>query len=525
MLQLRERVRARKTLIAATTAGTLGAASMLAALGPGTGTASSHREAPLIAGDPQADNTDVYAFTSPDAPDTVTIAANWIPFQEPNGGPNFYPFATNARYNIKIDNDGDGAADITYRWTFRNEDRRGNDTFLYNNGPVRSLRDATLLFRQHYTLTEITKDRTRTLIKDAIAAPSFVGKASMPNYAALRQQAIEAVPGGGKTYAGQADDSFFLDLRVFDLLYGGDLSETGTDTLRGYNVNNLTLQVPKSALALRGNTSRNPVVGVWATTDRQGAGVGVGKAPAGQYPQVSRLGNPLINEVISPAGLKDAFNRLDPSQDHTVKPLVNRVLDPEVPRLIEKIYKIKAPAVPRRDLSEIFLTGISKNSGGPIKADLNSQLLNKDVNAKHFTPAEELRLNMAVPPSSEPNRLGVLAGDLQGFPNGRRLADDVVDIELQALEGAAQTGEIVPALAKGDRVNTNDKRFGHSFPYLALPHSSGSGSAMPNGGAATGGGSTSGLQHPGLLGLGAALMTAAAGAVMIHRRGRTISPG
>ncbi|MEU4828203.1 DUF4331 domain-containing protein [Actinomadura sp. NPDC023710] len=245
----------------------------------------------------------------------------------------------------------------------------------------------------------------------------------------------------------------------------------------------------------------NAVVGVWSTTDRKGPAVCIDKAPAGTYRQVSRLGNPLINEVISPAGLKDAFNRLDPSRDHTVQPLVNRVLNPEVPQLIEKIYKIKAPATPRKDLSEIFLTGISKNSGGPIKADLNSELPNKDIDPKRFTPAEELRLNMAVPQTAKPNRLGVLAGDLQGFPNGRRLTDDVVDIELQALEGATQTGKLVPALAKGDRVDRNDKQFGRSFPYLALPHNSGSGKAMPNGGAGTGGGSTSGLQHTGLLGL------------------------
>ncbi|MDL4816884.1 DUF4331 domain-containing protein [Actinomadura opuntiae] len=515
-------MRSKRPLVAAAAAGTLGAACMLATLGPGTSTASSHREAPLIAGDPQADNTDVYAFTSPDAPDTVTLTANWIPFEEPNGGPNFYPFATKAHYNIKVDNDGDGYADITYRWTFRNEDRRGNNTFLYNNGPVTSLRDATLLFRQHYSLTEVTKAGTRTLIKDAIAAPSFVGKASMPNYAALRQQAIKTVPGGGKTYVGQADDSFFLDLRIFDLLYGGNLSETGTDTLKGYNVNTIALQVPKTALAFKGNPRRNPAIGVWSTTDRQGPDAELDKAPAGQYHQVSRLGNPLVNEVVSPAGLKDAFNRLDPSQDHTVAPLVNRVLNPEVPQLIQKIYKIPAPATPRKDLQEIFLTGIAKKAGGPIKADLNSQLLNKDANAAKFTPAEELRLNMGVPVTARPNRLGVLAGDLQGFPNGRRLTDDVVDIELQALEGAAQTGKLVPALAKGDRVNTNDVAFGQAFPYVALPHNSGSGKATPSGGAATGGGATAGLQHTGLLGLGAGLLAAAAGALMFHHRRRIL---
>lgn len=187
---------------------------------------------------------------------------------------------------------------------------------------------------------------------------------------------------------------------------------------------------------------------------------------------VSRLGNPLVNELVVPAGLKDAFNSLTPDQDHTVPAVVQRVLDPEVPHLVEGIYGIKAPATPRKDLQEIFLTGISKNSGGPIQLDLNSQLLNKDVDPTAFVPAEELRLNMAVPTADKPNRLGVLAGDAAGFPNGRRLTDDVVDIELQALEGAVQTQDVsvVQALAAGDGVNANDGRFGRCFPYLALPH-------------------------------------------------------
>jgi len=143
-----------------------------------------------------------------------------------------------------------------------------------------------------------------------------------------------------------------------------------------------------------------------------------------------------------------------------------------VPHLVEGIYGIKAPATPRTDLQEIFLTGISKNNGGPIQLDLNSQLLNKDVDPTAFVPAEELRLNMGVPTADKPNRLGVLAGDAAGFPNGRRLTDDVVDIELQALEGAVQTQDvsIVQPLAAGDGVNANDGRFGHRFPYLALPH-------------------------------------------------------
>ncbi|MGW0808839.1 DUF4331 domain-containing protein [Nonomuraea sp. NPDC002799] len=420
-----------------------------------SGTASSHREAPMISGDPLHDNTDVYAFVSPDKADTVTLLANWIPFEEPQGGPNFYPFAVKSRYNIKIDNDGDAKTDITYQWTFRNEDKRGNVTFLYNDGPVTSLNDQNLLFRQRYTLKRITPDDTKTLVDDGIVAPSNVGPASMPNYGTLRAQSIKSLPGGGKTFAGQSDEAFFLDLRIFDFVYGGNLSEVGQDTTKGYNVNSVALQVPSSELALKGDAKRNPVIGVCSTTD---------KYNGSSFVQVSRLCNPLVNEVVAPAGLKDAYNALDPSQDADVQALVDRVTDPEVARLLQAIYGIKAPATPRNDLVEIFLTGIAKQNG-PIKADLNSQVLNKD--AGKFRPSEQLRLNMSIPPAKDPNRLGVLAGDLQGFPNGRRLSDDVVDIELQAVAGAALTGKLVPGLT--DKVDKNDKPFLQSFPYIPLP--------------------------------------------------------
>ncbi|MEV0378978.1 DUF4331 domain-containing protein [Nonomuraea sp. NPDC050643] len=431
------------------------AASSLAVLRTDSGTASSHREAPMISGDPLHDNTDVYAFVSPDKADTVTLIANWIPFEEPNGGPNFYPFAEKSRYNIKIDNDGDAVTDITYQWTFRNEDKRGNTTFLYNNGPVTSLDDPNLLFRQRYTLKRITPDGSKTLVDNGIVAPSNVGAASMPNYGTLRNQSIKSLPNGGKTFAGQSDEAFFLDLRVFDLLYGGNLSEVGQDTTKGYNVNTVAIQVPATDLALKGDAKRNPVIGVCSTTD---------KSNGDSFVQVSRLCNPLVNELVAPAGLKDAFNALDPSKDADVKALVDRVTDPEVARLLQALYGIKAPATPRADLVEIFLTGIAKQNG-PIKADLNSQVLNKD--AGKLRPSEQLRLNMSIPPTKSPNRLGVLGGDLQGFPNGRRLADDVVDIELQAVAGAAQSGKLVPGLT--DKVDKNDKPFLQTFPYIPLP--------------------------------------------------------
>ncbi len=436
------------------------------------GSASSHREAPLILSDPQADNTDTYAFVSPDAPDTTTLIANWYPFQTPAGGPNFYPWREGDRYNIHIDNDGDAKPDITYRWTFTDVDNRGLDTFLYNNGPVTSFDDETLLFKQTYTLEEISGGKTETLLEDAPVAPSNVGAASMPDYAALRAEAVVDVEAGGQSFVGQADDPFFLDLRVFDLLYGGDLSETGVDTPAGTNVNSVALQVPSADLT----SGKDPVIGVWATTERPSLRIQKtdgSQVSKGKFVQVSRLGMPLVNEVVVPAGLKDAFNALPPHLDATVQPVVDRVNDPEVPKLIEAIYGIPAPKAPRDDIFAIFLTGIE---------GLN-------MPKGEVQPAEMLRLNTSIPLADEPSRLGVLGGDNAGFPNGRRLADDVVDIEIQALEGAVRTGEIVEPLAAGDGVDENDLPFSESFPYLALPHS-GSGSGSPDGGVDAGGGGT-----------------------------------
>jgi hypothetical protein len=439
-------------------------------LGPSGATASSHREAPLVAADPAIDNTDLYAFVSPDREGYVTFIANWQPFSEPNGGPNFYPFATDARYLINVDSNGDAKPDAVFRWTFKNIDNRGTDTFLYNNGPVTSINDENLLFRQTYTLESSFGGKPFvTRVTDAPVAPSRTGPASMPDYQKLRDEAIYTFPGGWKGFAGQADDPFFLDLRVFDLLYGGDLSEVGQDTLAGYNVNTIALQVPFKDVALNEDATRNPVIGVWSTTERPQVRMADGSS-SGNWVQVSRLGQPLVNEVVIPSGLKDAFNSLSPDKDATIPAVVKRVTEPEVPKLIEAIYKVPAPATPRTDLVEIFLTGITTKGDGPIKADLNSQLNNADVDASKFQPSEMLRLNLTVPVTAQPNRLGVLAQDLQGFPNGRRLTDDVVDIGLQALEGAAQTGKLVDALAAGDKVDANDNAFSASFPYVALPN-------------------------------------------------------
>jgi len=415
------------------------AAVGVAGAGPLAATASSHREAPLIAGTPQYDNTDVYAFRSPDKQNTITLAANWLPFQEPAGGPNFYSFATDARYEVHVDNDADAKADLTFRWTFKDHYRSRN-TFLYATGPVTSLGDKDLNYYQTYRLERIKNGKSKVLIKRARVAPSNVGGASMPNYAALREQSIRNNDKGVTSFAGQAEDSFFLDLRVFDLLYGGDLSQTGDDTLAGFNVNSVALQVPRRMLARNGKVDKFPVVGVWSTTSKRSAN--------GGYQQVSRLGMPLVNEVVLPLKLKDAFNASKPTQDGAA---LRYVTNPELPELIEAVYGIEAPATPRDDLVSVFLTGVKG--------------LNKAKGK--VTPSEQLRLNMTTPVTAEPNRLGVIGGDTQGFPNGRRLGDDVIDIALQVVEG-----ELVGnANDLGDGVDANDVAFGDTFPYLALPAS------------------------------------------------------
>jgi len=425
-------------------------AGALVGLGPLAGEASSHREAPLIAGDPQADNTDVYAFVSPDAPDTVTLIGSWIPFEEPAGGPNFYPWATRTAYDFRIDNDGDARPDLIYRWTFRNH-RRNPDTFLYNTGPVTSLDDPDLNFFQTYDLRRIVVGgRTTLLADDAPVVPSYVGAASMPDYEALFEAGVETLGGGRKAWAGQSDDPFFLDLRVFDLLYGADLSEVGDDTLAGFNVNTVALQVPKEDLAAGGDPAANPIIGVWSTTSRRSTRVLLesgSQQQKGDYVQVSRLGMPLVNEVVIPAGMKDRFNASRPRDDAQFLPFVT---DPEVPKLIEAIYGIPAPSTPRDDLVAVFLTGVEG--------------LNQPEGVR---PAEMLRLNMSIPPcTSGCSRLGVIGGDLAGFPNGRRLTDDVIDIALQVVEG-----ELVGSPNDhGDGVDANDVPFRSSFPYVALPH-------------------------------------------------------
>ena len=435
-------------------------AIFIVALAMMPGQASSHREAPLIAQDPTADNTDVYAFVSPDDSTKVTLISNFIPFQAPDGGPNFYPFDPNVVYAIHVDNNGDAVEDITYEWRFTTE-VRNPATFLYNTGVVTTLDDPDLNVRQFYRLTRIDGPRRTGTVRELSGRlpvpPPNIGPRSTPNYGALGG-GIQQLTGDIRVFAGQRDEGFYLDLGIFDLLgIGSGAVVPSTD---GFNVSSLAIQVPKSALtrsgaAPSGLTDPNAIIGVWSTASRFATRTLSAGAQnhSGALVQVSRLGNPLVNEVVIDLARKDAFNSLEPTGDAVA---LDRVTDPEVPKLLKLIFNVDSPPAPRNDLVAIFLMGIpGANQPAGVRA------------------AEMLRLNMAVPPTLTPNRLGVLGGDLAGFPNGRRVGDDVLDIALQAMAGATP---LTPAFSRspnnalGDGVDRNDLPYLPIFPYLAIPH-------------------------------------------------------
>ncbi len=452
--------RFRKIVAAAATAAL--SAGLFAGLGPVGSFASSHREAPLTSSDPQIDQTDLYAFVSPDRPNTVTIESSWIPFETPAGGPNFSMLAENTNYDVKIDNTGDAKPDITYRWTFTNHTRNPG-TFLYNTGQVTSLGDTDLNVYQTYDLTRIKAGGGSTLLlSDEMVVPVNVGEGSMPGYNTNLFDAGTVAFGGDVTsysWVGQSDDPFFLDLRVFDLLYGGDLSEVGDDTLAGFNVHTMALQVPIKGLM---GPNKNKIIGIWNTASRPGMRIENGDGTqdfSGGNVQVSRLGSPLVNEVVVPVSLKDYFNSTKPADDAQ---FLGAVQDPELPHLLNAIYGTDipdsdgvAPGIQRADLIQVFLTGVPG--------------LNQPASV---VPAEVLRLNMGIPPcTSSCSRFGVLGGDLAGFPNGRRLTDDVVDEALRVVLGVLLPGHQAIADTIGDGVDSNDVAFNDEFPYVGYPHS------------------------------------------------------
>ncbi len=430
--------------------------------------ASSHREAPLISNDPAADNTDMYVFRSPDAPDTVTAIMNVWPYAAPAGGPNWQRFDENVLYSMHITQDGRNIESMRLDFRFRT-DTANPATFLLNTGPVSSIDDPHLNVRQFYSVDLVAGGQTTRLADNVPVAPPNVGVNSFPNYDAVAAQAITAIPGipGGKVFAGPRADPFFVDLgATFDLLTirpgppgnaGG-----GVDALAGYNVLTMAVQLPIKAVAnsackINDPADMNCVVGMWVTTSRQRTRVLNGEAGQtndGDWVQVSRLSAALVNEVIVPLAFKDVFNASEPKDDNPR--FLGAVTDPEPARLLNALYGLNVPPAPRNDLVTIFLTGIPK--------------LNQPPNVQ---PAEIAHLNLATPVSANPNRMGVLGGDNQGYPNGRRLGDDVVDISLQAVAGGTPfTVEfnVAPNNQLGDGVDGPDKPFLSSFPYVASPY-------------------------------------------------------
>lgn len=476
-------------------------ASWLIATAPAKTNASSHREAPLISGDPTVDNLDVYAFVSPDVTDTVTLIATWIPFEEPGGGPNFYHFDPNARYLIKIDQDGNAMEDIIYEWTFDKPTPQNASTFLYNTGPIDAdyANDADFNLRQAYTVTRITTDTlaasTTVLFSNEVMPPDNIGPRSTPNYEAIATNAINT-SGSYKEFTGQRDDPFFVDVRsIFDLLglrpfnslHAIPLSTAdGQDVLEGFNAHATAIQVPISDLVASGcdnmATTTDCVIGVWSTAERRSTITygGGGATGSGPFVQVSRLGNPLVNEVVIDLARKDVFNAIPPTADAAA---LDRVTDPEVATLMNALYGSALTSVQedsRDDIVTIFLTGIPG--------------VNQQTNSA-TTPSEQLRLNTAIKPTTgacQGDPLGLFndpaggpadAGDLTAFPNGRRLEDDVTDIALRAVaQGygeflAGAFGGVVPEFQNlspnnllGDGVGANDVPCLSEFPYMGTPH-------------------------------------------------------
>jgi hypothetical protein len=431
--------------------------------------ASSHREAPLISQDPLADNTDVYAFVSPERPDRVVLMTNVIPLQFPSSGPNFSKFDDNVLYEIMVDNTGDAVEDVTYQFRFTTT-LQNPGTFLYNTGVVTALDDPDLNVRQTMSITWVRGPRRGSngnLVASGIPVmPANVGVSSMPDYNALGSGVFSMPSRGLRVFAGPRDEGFYVDLgATFDLLqYRSLVTGRGApiDSLAGFNVHTIAIEVPITDLTRNGVTPANAsdpnaTIGVWATNSRRAytTRTAGGQAEEGQWVQVSRLGNPLVNEVVLPLALKDVFNGLEPTGDGAA---LSFVANPLVPPLMQALFGVQTPPTPRNDLVTIFLTGIP----GLNQIGTNPR------------PAEMLRLNTAIAPSARPVRLGVLGGDAAGFPNGRRVGDDVVDIALQALAGATPLTpafQRAPNNAIGDGVDANDREYLTTFPFLAPPNS------------------------------------------------------
>jgi Domain of unknown function (DUF4331) len=448
------------------------AALTAAALTATFGFGSSHREAPGITLDPTADNTDTYAWTAKDAPGDLTVAANWIPGEVPANGPNFFGWDDRARYYIHIDNTGDGRPDVSYRYQFKTTVKNKN-SFLYALPGASGYDDPKLNVVQRYSIVRETWSyhgkkasvHAKTIARGLPSAPPNIGPKTMPNYSVFEQGAIKSLHDGTKVFAGQRDDPFFVDLgATFDGINVRDLTGnkgSGKDDLSGMNTHSIVMQIPerlvtKDHKAVSGANAGNAVVGVWSTTERKRLQVNGAasrkRAKQSQHSgwvQVSRLGNPLVNEVVIPLGKKDQFNRTTPDRDAEL--YGKYVVKPELAAILNALFSINAPENNRTDIVQALLQGIP--------------MLNQHKGIDGPPAVDTIKLNLGVPPADTENRFGAISGDVAGFPNGRRLGDDVVDIELQVVAGFLKDNKV----PLGDGVDRNDKPFLSSFPYLASP--------------------------------------------------------
>jgi len=463
----------------------LSAVALATALAPNPATPSklsSHREAPAITESPKVDATDFYMFTSyePGRSDYVTLVANYIPLQDPYGGPNYFTMDPQARYEIRIDNNGDAQSDITFRFQFTNTLRdialpigpAGNQKTvsvpLRNVAPITAANDGGLNEVESYTV-DLVQNGVATRLADATSGEtSFrkpydnIGSKTFPDYASYAAAHVYtlALPGGetARMFVGQRKDPFVVNLgETFDLVNFNPLGPVNgrADTLADANVTSLILEVPKSFLVRAGQ----PVIGGWTTAslpkNRRLKGLPTFAAPTlefGEFVQVSRLSSPLVNELVIGLKDKDRFNASRPQDDAQ---FADYVTNPTLPALLEALFGVTAPTLfPRADLVQVFVTGVpGLNENGAF--------------------GEMIRLNTQIAPTpmALQSNLGVLGGDLAGYPNGRRPGDDVVDMSLRVVMGALLDPSVAPAgqLAYTDGAYVDATYFDDAFPYLRTP--------------------------------------------------------
>ncbi|SHG38965.1 DUF4331 domain-containing protein [Massilia sp. CF038] len=486
------------------TVGALLAGNLLACMFAPAAMASSHREAPFITKHPKIDATDFYMFRSYQAgrSDFTTIIANYVPLQDAYGGPNYFMMDPEALYEIHIDNNGDAKEDLTFQFRFKNTNKDTQLTvggkkvsipLVINGGAIAEANAGGANVRETFTVNVVRGDRrtgTRTAITNATGGSATfdkpldnIGTKSIPNYEAYAAKHIYSVniPGcatPARLFVGQRKDPFVVNLgETFDLInikapaveFSPTAESDAKDDLARKNVTTLSMEVPTACLL--STTVSDPVIGGWTTASmRQGRLLNpVPKSDAdasregGAWTQVSRLGMPLVNEVVIGLKDKDKFNHSKPSADAQ---FADYVTNPTLPALVEILYGsagAKAPTnFPRNDLVAAFLTGVTG--------------VNKPLTV---TPAEMLRLNTSLPvtASGAQKRLGVIDGDTAGFPNGRRPGDDVVDIALRVVMGKLCTLSIgcVPGDAPAGALRFTDGAFldetmiNNSFPYLKSP--------------------------------------------------------